>query len=89
MQEIFDKRVIKPLESDFPDVDFDFYENTESGRGYYRSFRFNILLTPSNGDPILLIDGGDTDWTRQLLSDRKERLLTSGMGTQLYVQVFG
>lgn len=29
------------------------------------------------------------DWTRQLLSDRKERLLTSGMGMPLYAQVFG
>jgi hypothetical protein len=30
----------------------------------------------------LLIDGGFTDWTQQLMSNRKERLMTSGLGSE-------
>ena len=36
-----------------------------------------------------LVDGGFTDWTQQLLSNRKERLLISGMGSERFVSVFG
>jgi hypothetical protein len=28
-------------------------------------------------------DGGTTDWTQRLLSDRKERLLVSAIGTEM------
>jgi hypothetical protein len=29
-----------------------------------------------------LVDGGSTDWTQQLLGNRKERLLISGLGLE-------
>jgi len=35
------------------------------------------------------VDGGFTDWTQQLLSNRKERLLISGMGSERFVFCFG
>ena len=31
-----------------------------------------------------LIDGGFTTWTQQLLSNNKERLLISGLGTERF-----
>ena len=33
-------------------------------------------------DGVSLVDGGFVDWTQRLLSDRKERLLISGIGTE-------
>jgi hypothetical protein len=30
----------------------------------------------------LLIDGGLADWTQQLMNNRKERLMTSGLGSE-------
>ncbi len=50
-----------------------------SGRGYYRDLCFKIFVTGPAGD-IEVGDGGFTDWTAQLLNDRKARLLTGGLG---------
>src|SRR3954471_4115963 len=48
-----------------------------SARTYYRGASFGI-----DADGLNLVDGGFTDWTQLLLSDRKERLLVSGAGTE-------
>ena len=58
------------------------------GRGYYLDSAFQIRVTNADGVEIELIDGGFTDWTRQLLGDRKERLLISGMGIELIGALF-
>jgi hypothetical protein len=34
-------------------------------------------------------DGGFTDWIQQLLTNRKGRLLISGMGSERFVSLFG
>ena len=41
------------------------------------------------GAEFFLADGGFTDWTRRLLSDRKERLLISGLGSERFILCFG
>ncbi len=87
-QSIITKQVIAPLKKEFSEAAFGFARKSKSGRGYYQNFRFNILLPTSDGELLPLIDGGDTDWTQRLLSNRKERLLTSAIGTQLYAQIF-
>jgi|GEM_PF-4488011 len=35
-----------------------------------------------------LVDGGFTDWTQKLLSNRKERLLISGLGSERLLTCF-
>ena len=57
-----------------------------SGRGYYRDLCFKIFVTEPVGD-IEVGDGGFTDWTAQLLNDRKARLLTGGLGLDRLVAV--
>jgi hypothetical protein len=52
----------------------------EAGRdvgSYYKGFCFHIFLRERQ-----LADGGMVDWTQQLLSNAKERLLISGMGLE-------
>lgn len=47
----------------------------ESGRGYYSGLCFKV-----HADDWEIGDGGFTDWTAQLLGNRKERFLISGYG---------
>jgi hypothetical protein len=53
---------------------------------YYRDLRFNIILN-HGGEEHMIIDGGFTDWTSQLLNNKKERILTSGMGVEYLVKI--
>ena len=48
----------------------------------------NLTATDREGDAVGLADGGRTDWTQRLLSNRKERLLTSGIGLGLLAERF-
>lgn len=48
------------------------------GRGYYTGWCFKIAAVRS-GERVELGDGGFVDWTRRLLANRKERLLTSAL----------
>ena len=54
----------------------------EGAGGYYLGARFQIDAGDAAGKELNLVDGGFTGWTQQLLSDRKERLLVSGLGTE-------
>jgi hypothetical protein len=65
----------------FPEVDVRLAPEREQGRGYYERICFHVHV----GD-LQLADGGFTDWTQRLLSDRKERLLVSGLGSELAVR---
>jgi hypothetical protein len=58
------------------------------GRGYYDGMLLNVTATDGQGEPVGLADGGRTDWTQRLLSNRKERLFTSGIGLGLLAQRF-
>ncbi len=52
----------------------------ETGRGYYAGYCFKVYAV--HGDARYeLSDGGLVDWTQQLLQNRKERLVISGIGT--------
>ena len=53
---------------------------------YYKTFRFNIVLHKNNNE-YLLVDGGFTDWSQHLLSNKKERLLTSGLGVEYLLKL--
>lgn len=77
-----EERVIAPLASRHPDVEFFLHPEREQGRGYYSRLCFHVYAEDAAGEPVQLCDGGFTDWTQQLVGSRKERLLISGMGTE-------
>ena len=56
-------------------------QERESGRGYYRSVCFKLFVRVA-GEWLDIGDGGDVDWTAKLLSDRRERLFISGVGSE-------
>lgn len=55
---------------------------------YYRFLRVKLWLTV-RGKPFDIGDGGFTDWTSRLLSNRKERFFTSGLGIELLAKLLG
>jgi hypothetical protein len=81
--------VLEALSRSYPEVEFTFNQEQESSQGYYSGVRFKIYVGDQAGTEYFLVDGGFTDWTQQLLSNRKERLLISGMGSERFVSLFG
>jgi hypothetical protein len=74
--------VTEVLTAAHPNVAAGFDQERESGRGYYSAACFCIRARDRSGQDYLLVDGGLTDWTQQLLNNRKERLMTSGLGSE-------
>jgi hypothetical protein len=81
--------VLQPLRADYPGAVCAFDPEREGGRGYYVGACFHVYVTNMAGIEFQLIDGGFTTWTQQLLSNTKERLLISGLGTELFCSQFG
>jgi hypothetical protein len=76
------QQVLQPLMTNHPGILCEVDRDRESGRGYYVGACFHIYATNVAGAEFELIDGGFTTWTQQLLSNSKERLLISGLGTE-------
>ena len=81
--------VVEPLGQQFADVQLEFDPQRSAGRNYYDGLCFAIYASDQAGAEYMLVDGGATTWTQQLLNNRKERLLISGIGTERVCSVFG
>lgn len=77
---------VDSLVATYPDVRFDV--GPSASQGYYEILRFKLFAEDRLGTEHEIGDGGFTDWTRKLLSNKKERLLISGLGTERVCQVF-
>lgn len=74
--------LLAPLRNEFKNVVFSFNPERETGRNYYRDLCFHLNAVTSTGEEFQLADGGSVDWTQKLLSDRKERLVISGISSE-------
>lgn len=81
--------VFAPLAEEFPQAQARFDPERVSGRIYYAGLCFAIYASDATGQAYMLVDGGFTTWTQQLLNNAKERLLISGIGTERLCSVFG
>ena len=86
--QLLDREIIAPLSVRHPEAAFGLDEQRQTGRGYYGWAGFRINVKDPEGREWLIIDGGFTNWTEKLMSDRKERLLISGMGTDRFLLCF-
>ena len=75
------ERAIGALRREHPDAEVVIDQQRESGRGYYRSVCFKLYARAAD-EWLDIGDGGDVDWTARLLSDRRERLFISGVGSE-------
>ncbi len=87
IEEIINK-IIEPLESEFPNVNFHIEMDRKGGLGYYNGLCFHIYSN-DEGNIVPLCDGGTTDWNAKLLSDKKEVSVASGFGSELIIKLFG
>lgn len=72
------EHVVEPLQAEDIDVSFDDERKTT----YYVDACFKVKI-----DGIAVADGGFTTWTQRLTNNRKERLLTTGLGIDTVFRV--
>ena len=80
--------VCAPLRAEHAHARFEFNMHRLTGLGYYEGPCFHIVLKNQRGEKYALADGGFVDWTRRMLLDDKERLLTSAIGIELLCRMF-
>jgi len=85
---IIEESVITKLRKQFPLVAFAVELNRIAGIGYYSNLCFKISAQNRAGTVFPLVDGGYTNWTQKLMNSKKERLLISGIGTELLCKLF-
>jgi hypothetical protein len=68
-----------------PEVDVRVDLDREAGRGYYLDLCYKLYVRAEMGASVEVGDGGSTDWTRKLLSDRRERLVIGGFAPERLV----
>jgi hypothetical protein len=78
MLELVESAVLEPLRPQFPDAQLRLAPQRRRAAAYYDGLMLEILVAEHS-----VADGGTTDWTQRLLSDRKERLLVSAIGTEM------
>jgi len=82
------QRIIDPIQTEYPEACFRFNLARLEGLGYYTGLCLRISPAAPDGSRHGIIDGGFTDWTARLLHDKKERLLTSGIGSEFACRRF-
>lgn len=87
--EVLRAQVAARLPDELGDVPVQIVAEREGAREYYPGISFMIDAEDPEGIVLPVADGGVTDWTAQLLSNRKERLMISGLGTELLCARFG
>lgn len=73
----FDK-MSEIIRSAFPDVSLS-YDYSDMENRYYQGINFKVFME-IDGENIEIGDGGFVDWIYQMLGDKKERCLISGVG---------
>jgi hypothetical protein len=76
----------KDLELQHPEIDVVIVENPENEIEYYKGIQYKVDIAVK-GKPYEIGDGGFTDWTQQLLQNKKERLLITGFGFELMYRI--
>ena len=77
-----ERDIVIPLCQSFGEYAAGINNQRPGGRGYYRDLCFKIHAESQSGEMVEVADGGSVDWLEKLLSDRKERLVISGIGSE-------
>jgi len=84
MGESVNSRIQNSISEKFNDLKMRFTENTHGDSSYYSNIRFGIKLTELD---IPIVDGGMVNWMSTLTQNKKQRLLISGIGTELMSKI--
>lgn len=84
----FEQLIMNKLKSEYPDILINYELTRKLGLGYFSGMCFHIYAKNSKEEEIQLIDGGEINWTKQLLSDNKELAVASSFGAELIQKKF-
>lgn len=77
------KNLLDRLSTVFTNANFQIDRERTNGVGYYDMLCFTInAANVKKGEKLHLVDGGLTDWTQRLMSNKKERLMISAIGSE-------
>jgi hypothetical protein len=62
-----------------PDISIDIIKTPEKEIDYYKGIQYKVDIRV-NGKTYEIGDGGFVDWTQQMLQNKKERMLSTGIG---------
>lgn len=79
-------RVAKHLLDTLNDVKVDILEKPEKENAYYHGIQYKIDIS-LHGGSWEIGDGGFVNWTQQLLQNRKERMLITGLGFEFMYRI--
>jgi hypothetical protein len=79
---LIQEKTLAPLAAEFPEALFRVNLARLEGLGYYTGLCLRVSPQAPDGIHYPVADGGFTDWTARLLQDCKQRLLTSGIGSE-------
>lgn len=83
-----EQQIIEPLRIKYPNVRFYFSLDRCSGLGYYSGICYRVSAENAGGRNHSLAGGGACDWTRKLMNNKREHLVTSGFGTEFFNKLF-
>lgn len=83
-----EKQMVGPLRDKYSTVRFYFDLARCSGMGYYSGLCYKLTAHNAIGEKYQLAGGGACDWTRKLLNSKREHLITSGFGTEMFSKLF-
>ena len=69
-----------------PDVPVTVVKDAGKENNYYKGIQYKVDIE-INGKQYEIGDGGFVDWTQQLLQDRKERMLSTGVGFDFMLRI--
>jgi hypothetical protein len=81
-EELIEETLLSEIRKEFRGVDCALDPARSKGKGYYSDLCFHIYATNSLGKQLDLVDGGSVNWTQKYLSNAKERLIISGIGSE-------
>jgi hypothetical protein len=86
---LIETQLLTEIRSQFKGIECVFDKHRTSGQAYYIDICFHIHAIAASGQRLELVDGGDVNWTQKLLSNAKERLVISGIGSERLCTEFG
>lgn len=80
--------IAEPLVAAYPRTEITYDAARLQGLGYYSGTFLQIALKRDDGAEFPLGDGGALPWVGAMRSNRRERYVATGIGTELVVRVF-
>lgn len=82
----FTNLMFEEIKKKFQGTNLEFVEVPYEAHKYYRQLRFSVNVI-HDGTEYNIGDGGFVDWAEKLTGNKKERMLTSGMGIEFLLKL--